>query len=120
MNIIQEKKKLQAQASSIIKRLDELETIIMGHKPNDEQARLIKSQAFSYGVHFQRRKVLRKVSSPGEICVSRRRFSSRKEADQHGKRFTKIHKHVGYDVVRVNRKANAWINWLTGKTNPVL
>lgn len=91
-----------------------------GDRPNCEQAKLMKSQRFSFTVHFERNKVLRKVRSPGAVCKSLRRFTSRKEAIQHGKRFSRIHRHKGYEVVRVAKRANAWINWRTGKTNPVL
>ena len=127
MDIKQQEKALVAKMASITKQYDSLEVqlskvleIKTGDRPTPDIARLIKTQAFSYGVHFERRKVLRKVKSPGAICVSQRRFATRKEALQHGKRFTKIQKHVGFDVVRTNKKANAWINWVTGKTNPVL
>lgn len=113
-------KQIKAKIAELQRSLVEVAEVESGDRPSPEQARLIKSQLFSYGVHFERRKVLRKVKSPGAICVSVRRFTSRKEADQHGKRFSKKHGHRGYDVVRTSKRANAWVNWKTGKTNPVL
>ena len=91
-----------------------------GDKPDDTQAKAIKNNRYSFAVAFERRKVLRKVRSPGLVCKSLRRFTSLKEANHHGKRFTKIHGHKGFTVTKVAMKANAWVNWRTGKTNPVL
>lgn len=99
---------------------DQQEAVDRGDIPSPEQQARIDEQQFSFGVHFERRKAIKKGKSPGVICVSTRYFSSRKEAEHHGKRFTKIHNHVGFDVVRVNKKANAWVNWKTGKTNPAI
>ncbi len=113
-------KTLAKQLALIRDQLDDASEIESGDKPSFEQARLIKSQPYSFGVHFERKKVLRKVKSPGAVCRSVRRFTSKKEAIHHGKRFTKIHKHKGFTVIKVNKRANAWVNWLTGKTNPVL
>jgi len=113
-------KALEKQGFAVLKEIQVIEEVETGDRPSPAQAKLIASQAFSYGVHFERAKVLRKVRSPGAICVSQRRFSSRKEAEQHGKRFARLHRHKGFDVVRVNKRANAWINWKTGKTNPTL
>ncbi len=125
--IKKEKERLKAEARILSEKLKAnslklvgLQEIESGERPTPSVAKLIKTQPFSYGVHFERRKVLKKVASPGAICVSVRRFTSRKEADQHGKRFAKKHSHRGYDVVRVNKRANAWINWETGKTNPAI
>ena len=111
---------LEKELQNVERQLDELEDVKSGDRPSPEQAKLIKSQPYSFTVHFERSKVLRKVRSPGSVCKSLRRFGTRKEAEQHGKRFTKLHRHKGYKVLKVSQRANAWINWRTGKTNPVL
>lgn len=113
-------KALTKQISVHEKALETIEAIESGDLPSADQAKRIKSQPYSFGVHFERSKVLRKVRSPGGINRSLRRFGTQKEAVQHGKRFTKIHHHKGFTIVRVSKRANAWINWRTGKTNPVL
>ncbi len=102
------------------KQMDEINLMISGDKPDFDQAKKIKSQRFSYGVYFTRRQALRQVRCKGLVNKSLRRFVSPKEANQHGKRFTKIHNHKGYKVVKLQMRANAWINWITGKTNPVI
>lgn len=99
--------------------LETVEEIKSGDRPSFEQARAMKNKV-SYGVHFERANVLREVRSPGAVCKSVRRFSSRKEAEHHAKRFKRIHGHKSFTIVRVAQRANAWINWSTGKTNPVL
>jgi predicted nucleic acid-binding Zn-ribbon protein len=120
-NSKQQRKAIEAKISVLQKELEHLEDVDSGDKPDAEQANRIKNQAFSYTVHFERRKALKKVRNPGLVAKSQRRFTSPKEANHHGKRFTKIHKHAGYYVVLVEgKRANAWINWLTGKTNPVV
>ncbi len=91
-----------------------------GDKPNHEQAARIKNQPYSYGVHFLRRKALRKGKSPGMVMKSTRLFGTKKEAEQHGKRFTKKNDHADFSIVYVNKRPNAWINWKTGKTNPAI
>jgi hypothetical protein len=110
----------EAQLKAIAKRIEQIEEVETGNRPDAEQERRIATQRFSFEVHFERRKALKKGRSPGEIGVSQRRFSSPKEANQHGTRFTKIQKHKGFYVVQVQKRANAWINWATGKTNPVI
>lgn len=110
----------QKEVAPIQKQLAQLEEVESGDKPDAGQAARIKSQKFSYTVHFERRKNLLKVRSPGAVCVSERRFTSAKEATHHAKRFAKLHKHKSFTVVMVNKRANAWINWTTGKTNPVI
>ncbi len=124
------RKQKQAQKKEIVRleklvalaqnKMDHIDNVIEGDVPSDEQQKKIKSQKFSFGVIFERRKVLKKVRSPGALCKSVRRFTSKKEAVHHGKRFSKIHKHKGFALVRVNKRANAWVNWLTGKTNPAI
>lgn len=87
-----------------------------GEIPSPEQAKRMKAQVFSYSVTFVRRKA-RKGKT---VLHSVRRFSSRKEAEHHGKRFTKKHNHSEFSVCIMQQKANAWVNWKTGKTNPAL
>lgn len=92
------------------------DAVARGDIPNAEQAELMKTQKFSFSVVFQRRK-----ANKGKVIKeSVRCFTTRQEADHHGERFTAKHNHVGWDVVRVNKKANAWVNWKTGKTNPAI
>lgn len=96
---------------------DPKDLVAAGEIPSPEQAELIKKQAHSYGVTFVRRKANKK----GQLVLhSDRRFSSREEAEHHGKRFSKKHKHAEFSVCIVQKKANAWVNWKTGKTNPAL
>lgn len=108
------------QLNALSRQTQDIIDVHTGYKASPEQARKIASQKFSFTVHFVRREILRQVRSPGKVCKSQRRFSSPKEAEQHGKRFKRIQRHLSYSVVRVAKRANAWINWRTGKTNPVL
>jgi hypothetical protein len=110
---------LRKEMGKVEGELVQLQQVKSGDKPSPDQAKRMKV-ARSFGVHFQRRKALRKVKSPGEVCKSVRRFGTREEANQHGKRFTRIHKHKGFKVIVLSQRPNAWINWRTGKTNPVL
>ncbi len=112
--------KLGKAYAALEKQLDQVEQVETGDIPSPAQQKLIKSQAYSYGVTFIRRKALKKAAQKGELRTSQRRFSSRKEAEHHAKRFQKIHKHKDYSVCVVNKRANAWVNWKTGKTNPAL
>lgn len=95
--------------------------VATGEVPAPAIAKLIKSQAFSFSVTFVRRKALKKAKNgkKGLSFTSDRRFATKKEADQHGKRFSKKHRHESYHAIKVSKKANSWINWETGKTNPV-
>lgn len=84
----------------------------------------------SYGVLFVRSKPITKAKGatgtttardPGEVVVeSVRRFGSAKEATIHGKRFKRIEKHQSFFVTFTNQKPNAWVNYRTGKTNPLI
>jgi hypothetical protein len=95
---------------------DEEDLVERGEIPSPEQAKLMKNQKHSYGVTF-----VRSEEKKGQkVLHSDRRFSSRKEAEQHGKRFAKKHNHEEFSVCIVQKKANAWVNWKTGKTNPAL
>lgn len=112
-------KTLEKQLHGVRSQLEDVAMVKSGDKPSPDQSKRMKI-AKSFGVYFERRKALKKVRSPGLVCKSLRRFGSRKEALQHGKRFTRIHKHKGFKIVVLNQRPNAWINWRTGKTNPVL
>lgn len=102
-----------AQLSTQIETQDEIES---GDRPSPEQAKRIATQDHSYGVTFVRRQARK-----GKLVLtSKRRFSSKKEAEQHGRRFQKKHRHQEFSVCIQHAKANAWINWKTGKTNPAL
>ncbi len=105
-------RQLQSQIDSANRELRALTAVVDGTKPSAEIQRRIDSQRFSYTVEFVRKN--------GQTFTSKRRFSSSKEAGQHGTRFAKKHKHQEATVVRVNQRANAWINWETGKTNPAV
>lgn len=81
----------------------------------------------SYGVKFVRRKYITKikgprgwVNCPGTSRESERRFATTKEAHHHGKRFVEIENHKSYSVFKSNDKVNAYVNWKTGKTNPLI
>ncbi len=112
---------LQKQLAVAQKELNACAQVDKGDVPSPAIATAIKSQNYSFGVLFTRRKALSKPKNKkkGLTFVSDRRFSSPKEAKQHGKRFAAKHKHKSYAVVLIQKKANAWINWKTGKTNPV-
>ncbi len=113
---------LRKQLQAAEKELQVCAQVEQGDVPAPAIASAIKSQRFSFGVLFKRRKALNKPKNrkKGITFTSDRRFSSAKEANQHGRRFTVKHRHSGYQVVFFqSKKANAWINWKTGRTNPV-
>lgn len=115
--------KVRAHEKEIAKlngRIDGINQVEAGDRPAPDIAARIKSQRFSFTVEFTRKKELRKVKKKGLIFTSDRRFSSAKEANHHGSRFAKKHGHREFHVVKVGQRANAWINWKTGKTNPVI
>lgn len=81
----------------------------------------------SYGVKFNRRKHIDKirgprgwVACPGLVRESQRRFATFKEAAHHGKRFTEIENHKSFSVFKSKDRVNAYVNWKTGKTNPLI
>lgn len=113
-------KALKAKITVHEKELAQHQKVHDGYAPAPAIARLIAKQAFSFGVTFLRRKALRKVTQPGLKRKSTRRFATRKEAEQHGRRFQRKHGHKSFVIAKVAKRANAWINWRTGKTNPVL
>ena len=113
---------LVKQLAAIDKQINEVALVDAGDKPAPAIAALIKKQNFSFSVTFVRRKALTKTkrTPKGLSFTSVRRFATEKEAVQHGKRFAKKHNHKSFHVIEVSKKANAWINWKTGKTNPVI
>jgi hypothetical protein len=121
-------KQLQAKAASLRAQLAKLDKeiksnrlVLSGDVPAPAIAKLIKSQPFSFAVVFVRRKALNKPKNKkkGVSFTSDRRFATMKEAAQHGRRFKVKHKHESFHAIKVSKKANSWINWSTGKTNPV-
>ncbi len=110
--LLAKRRKLEAEIKTINAAIAKIDEVESGNVPAPEIAALIAKQKFSYGVEFVRKN--------GKVVVSQRRFSSSKEAKQHGTRFTAKHAHKDFAVVRINKRANAWINWKTGKTNPVI
>lgn len=99
------------------------------NKPTKEQRDALRRKT-SFGVLFIRKAAIKKslgkngytaARNAGRVdVVSARRFGSQKEALHHGKRFKRIEGHVAFYVIQVNAKPNAWVNWNTGKTNPVI
>lgn len=114
------KQEIKNEIAKLQAKLVKVDRIEQGDIPNEAQALLMNTQKFSFGVMFERRKELKKVDQPGILFESSRTFTSREEAEHHAKRFVKKHGHVGYDVFRTPKKANAWVNWNTGKTNPAI
>jgi hypothetical protein len=113
-------KALHKQMAAVDDQINEIQDQLNGDKPVPEIAKKIASQRFSFGVAFTRKKELRKVKKPGLRFMSDRRFATKAEATTHGRRFQKKHGHQKFEVVRVNKRANAWVNPRTGKTNPVV
>jgi hypothetical protein len=91
----------------------------------------LRRQKTSFGVLFVRAKAITTVRnaknarvpapSPGSLVVtSARRFGTSKEAQHHGKRFKRIEKHQAFHVIFVEKGPNAFVNFATGKTNPLI
>ncbi len=119
------KKSLRSRAKRVVKITRRPR--VVKRKPVKAKRKAPARKNVSYGVKFVRRKPLSEirgpngwVRSPGSTRQSDRRFATRKEAEQHGKRFTKIEKHKSFSVFASTGKVNASINWRTGKTNPVI
>lgn len=74
----------------------------------------------SFAVCFVRPKQIRSDLSliSNKLNPSKRRFRTEAEAQHHATRFTKIEKHAGYFIIRRYEPVNAYINQVTGKTNP--
>ncbi len=100
------------------------------YKPTEQQRKSLYRKT-SFGIRFTRSKPIDsavgkdgnwvKARSPGKVkFVSARRFGSVKEAITHGKRFKRIEGHAAYEVVVLKLSPNAWVNFKTGKTNPLI
>ncbi len=77
----------------------------------------------SFAVAFVRPKQIRADLSINthKLNPSKRRFKTEDEAIHHARRFTRIEKHAGYFILpRKNEAVNAYVNKVTGKTNPVV
>lgn len=57
---------------------------------------------------------------PNRNNPSTRRFKTLDEANHHGVRFAKIEGHIGHYVTETYDPVNAFVNKVTGKTNPVI
>ena len=108
--------RLDDARSDAADKLINQEEVDLGNIPSVAQRALMATQLFSYGVTFQRSKAVN-----GEVILnSTRTFTTEDEANHHGERFSERHGHAGFTVVPSNKKANAWVNWKTGKTNPAI
>lgn len=74
----------------------------------------------SWAVYFVRAKQVRPDGSINthKLNPSKRRFATRDEAVHHGFRFMEIEKHYGFWVQKTFDPVNAYVNRVTGKTNP--
>lgn len=86
--------------------------------PNVQQ----NSDGSSYAVGFVRPGQMRSDLSINthRLNPSKRRFKTEDEAVHHGLRFMKIEKHTGFFVIKTTDPVNAYVNKVTGKTNPVI
>lgn len=65
------------------------------------------------------------VKADGSVAANRnnpspRRFRTESEASHHAARFKRIEKHSGFFVTESTDPVNAWVNQVSGKTNPVI
>jgi hypothetical protein len=76
----------------------------------------------SFAVSFIRPKDLNPDGSikSHRLNPSKRRFRTKAEAVFHGSRFTRIEGHLGFYVTTTKDPVNAFVNVVTGKTNPVI
>ncbi len=75
----------------------------------------------SFAVSFVRKNQLEGGNVKAHrLNPSKRRFATEAEAELHGARFKKIEKHLGFYVTKTNDPVNAYVNKITGKTNPVI
>ena len=88
--------------------------------PDPEEANIVQNDdGSSWEVYFVRHKDLAGGAvHPNKNNPSKRRFRTEAEARHHGARFVGIENHAGYYSVQVYEPVNAWINQVTGKTNP--
>jgi hypothetical protein len=95
--------------------------------PTPAQQKRIEKQRFSWGIRFKRSKKIDEIRTKdgwarksGSFRVSDRLFGTRDEARIHAKRYLKIEGHKSFEVYKVSKRPNAWVNQKTGKTNPVI
>jgi len=84
--------------------------------PNIKQ----NANGVSFAVSYVRSKQLRADGSINthKLNPSKRRFATHDEATHHGRRFMAIEKHLGFYVTQTKDPVNAYVNKVTGKTNP--
>lgn len=72
----------------------------------------------SWAVNYVRKQDANGGVKHNDRNPSPRRFKTREEAEHHARRFVKVWGHVGFWVTKTNDPVNAWVNKITGKTNP--
>ncbi len=92
------------------------ETIVVAADPNIKQ----NADGSSFAVYYIRKN---QVRSDGSVVThknnpSKRRFATEDEANHHARRFVKIEGHVGFWLQKRAEAVNAYVNKVTGKTNP--
>ena len=97
----------------------------MPHSLKDKsvaQQRVLHNQKWSIEVYFVRPGDLRPDGSvaANNRNPSSRRFGSQEEATHHALRFVAKENHAGFYTVKSHQRPNAWVNWKTGLTNPVI
>lgn len=106
-------------------------TIVSKSNITKQQRDRLRRQKTSFGVLFVRSRAITQVSNskgelvsakdPGSlVTTSVRRFGTSAEARHHGKRFARIEKHTAFHVIFVEKGPNAYVNFKTGKTNPLI
>ncbi len=92
------------------------ETFTAPTDPNIKQ----NADGKSFAVSYVRAKQLRGDGSINthKLNPSKRRFATYDEATHHGRRFMAIEKHLGFYVTETFDRVNAYVNKVTGKTNP--
>jgi hypothetical protein len=96
-----------------------LEAAVETVEPNIKQ----NTDGTSFAIYYVRPGDLNadgSVKANAQFNPSKRRFADRADAERHAARFVKIWGHVGFYVREVTQPANAWINPVTGFTNPVI
>jgi hypothetical protein len=74
----------------------------------------------SWAVNFVRKQDANGGVKHNNLNPSPRRFRTKEEAEHHALRFVKIESHVGFWVSPSTDHVNAYVNQVTGKTNPVI
>lgn len=92
------------------------EDFVVPTDPNIKQ----NASGVSFAVSYVRAKQLRSDGSINthKLNPSKRRFATHEEATHHGRRFMSIEKHLGFYVTETRDPVNAYVNKVTGKTNP--